>query len=79
MATPKHPQARLHRITHEAIERLIAELDREIGVRTNQQELVNAVVYGATAAQASGMLPVFKRAAAVADAVDAADDQNTDG
>jgi len=68
MATPKTPNVRLHAITYEAIDKLMNVLDTEIGVTTNRQELVNAIVYGATAAQTSGMLPVFKRAAAAADA-----------
>lgn len=73
MATPKTPNVRLHPITYEAVGRLIDELDKEIGVTTNRQEIVNAIIYGATAAQASGMLPVFKRhASAHAAAAEAA-------
>lgn len=67
MPTPKTPNVRLHGLAHEALERLIDELDTEIGVTATRRDVVNALIYGATAAQTSGMLPVFKRAAAAAD------------
>jgi hypothetical protein len=51
------------------VEPLRTALQRDFGVDTTQKELINALVFGATAAQAVGMLSAFTRARAARDAL----------
>lgn len=58
--------AKVHPRTNERIEQLKSALERDAGVTATQEEIIGALVYGNTAAQLVGLLPVYKRYAAVA-------------
>jgi hypothetical protein len=57
MAT-SHP---LHPIAEERLAKLAAALEREFGRTDSERKIVNALVYGATAAQTAGMLEAFAK------------------
>jgi hypothetical protein len=55
---------RLHPVADEALKRLRTALESEEGRKATQEEIVAALVWGTSAAQAAGMLTAFTRAAA---------------
>jgi len=55
---------RLSPIADEALKRLQSRLRSEEGHDASERKIVSALVYGATPAQAAGMLIAFNRAAA---------------
>lgn len=58
---------RLHPLAADSAKRLMAELEAEYGRDASREEIVAAVVYGASAAQLVGMLIAFTKAAAAQD------------
>jgi len=58
---------RLHPLAVDAAKSLIAELSADMGVRATREDIVSALLVGATAPQTSGMLIAFTRLAALAD------------
>jgi len=52
------------------VQAVLLALEREFGVESNQKQIVNALVYGATPGQLVGMIFEFKRAQAVRDQAD---------
>jgi len=54
---------RLHPLASDAAKQLIAELSAEMGVRATREEIVSALLCGATAPQTAGMLIAFTRLA----------------
>jgi hypothetical protein len=59
MAHTSHP---LHPVAVERLEALTAQLEAEMGQTPSDRKIVNALVYGATAAQTVGMLEAFAKA-----------------
>lgn len=55
---------RLDPLAQQAIRELKSALEREEGHRASQEEIVSALVFGATPPQAAGMLIAFTRASA---------------
>jgi hypothetical protein len=55
---------RLDPLAQKALKRLKKGLEAEEGRKASQEEIVSALVFGATPAQAAGMLIAFTRAAA---------------
>lgn len=58
------PNVQLHPLADKALKRLKARLEAEEGRTASERQIVSALVYGITPAQAAGMLIAFTRDAA---------------